>query len=270
MNLRSTLGMAAAAVLALGAATAEMRARSTLILGVLLLSVLAFRPTAQAVPFSFEYIDTISNTDIAGLSAGQAAQITVTLDNGGLTNLSQTWTASNLQSVTWDFNSGGFVTTFSAPFDGGLVFTTGDFETDAGGTLTSVMSSWTDSTVTANFTTTGSGTNFAWFLNGANAVYFESNSFVELTNVQSMLGPANWSPVSEIPEPSTMLLLGSGGPRTPGLAAAACDAHLRRRHYSTRICEPLVCTDERLFFCRCPRMSLYSGSRPMRSGTAAQ
>ena len=47
---------------------------------------------AQAIPFVYDFNETISSTTISGLAAGQAAQITVTLDNGIETNISQIWT----------------------------------------------------------------------------------------------------------------------------------------------------------------------------------
>lgn len=181
---------------------------------ILVLTFSAFSAPAFAVPFSFEYNDTISSTNIAGLSVGQAAKITVTLDNGNSTNLGQTWTATDLQSVTYDFNNGGLVTTFNAPFDGGLFATFGDFTSDGAGTLMTVMSGWRDQQATTDFSTTGTAAEFTWYLNGGNPVYFQrpvvgSGTFsrVYLTNVNDMLSADNWSPV---PEPSTMLLFGTG------------------------------------------------------------
>ncbi len=180
----------------------------------------AFSAPAFAVPFSFEYNDTILSTSITGLglSAGQAVKITMTLDNGNLTNLAQTWNATHLQSVTFDFNNGGLVTTFNAPFDGGLGFTTGNFMTDGTGALTSSPTDWGDAQATTDFTTTGSGALLSWNLNGGNPVYFEfppgglgASSRVSLTNVTGNTSADNWSPAaSTVPEPSTMLLFGTG------------------------------------------------------------
>ncbi len=171
--------------------------------------------SAQASVFSFEYNDTVSSSTIAGLSAGNAAKITVNLDNGASSLSSQTWTAAHLQSVSFDFNNGGLLTTFTAPFGGGgLSNTLGSFATDAGGALTAVMTSWLDNTgVGGDFSTNG-GTPHSWFLNGFNGVYQDTNfNTVRLANVSSMLNAASWTPVSapaSVPVPATLWLLVSG------------------------------------------------------------
>lgn len=190
------------------------------------LMALAAAP-AQAVPFSFEYNSTISGTDIPGLIVTDAVKITVTLDNGNATALSQTWTGSDAVSVTFDFANGLHVTTFSAPFDGGMAYTGGNFVTNAAGTLTDVMDSWFDFNAVADFTTTGAATDFGWYLNGFNGVYFE-NTFgtsVDLTNVSDMWEAANWSLVgattTAVPAPGALALFGIG---LVGLGA------LRRRY----------------------------------------
>ena len=166
--------------------------------------------SGHAVPFSFEHNTTISSTTIGGLAPGQAVKITVTLDNGNATNISQVWTASDAVSIEWDFNNGGLVTTFTTPFQGGFDDSSGSFITNGAGTLTSVMSDWSDF-ATSDFTTNGPATEFTWFLNGGNPVYFESNvSAVSLSNVSELLNPAAWSQVSSIPEPGTLALFGLG------------------------------------------------------------
>ena len=173
---------------------------------------------SRAAEIYFEYSDTILFTNIAGLSAGDSVKVTVSLDNGGTTDASQTWATSDLQSVTWDFNNGGLVTTFSSPFDAGLdPISTGNFVTDESGNLTSVMSNWSDGyslapPVVADFTTTGNGLNFAWFLNGVNSVYFQNNynEWVDLAKVSNMLNTANWYQMSPVPVPAAIWLFGSG------------------------------------------------------------
>jgi len=167
---------------------------------------------ANAALIQFQYDDIISYSSIPGLAAGQSATITVGLDNGGISNISQTWTATHLQSVTIDFDNGGLVTTFNSPWDGGLSDAAGDFVTDGSGSLTGVMTNWRDYNVSADVTTSGSGVRyFRWYLNGNNSFYHQSgNQVVHLTDVGDMLDAVHWSLVSDVPEPSIIALFGLG------------------------------------------------------------
>jgi hypothetical protein len=167
--------------------------------------------SANAALFQFQYEDIISLSSIPGLAVGQSVKVTAALDNGGTSNVSQTWTTSDLQSVTWDFNSGGLVTTFNSPWGGSLGGTSGNFATDGTGTLTSVMNSWWDSSVGSDFLTSGPGTPSNWFLTGYNCVYRDTIGSICLQNVTSMLTASNWTPyVSAVPVPAAVWLFGTG------------------------------------------------------------
>ena len=164
---------------------------------VLVISSLLVGQTVFAAPFSYEYSDTLTaGTSIAGVNVGDSAKVTVTLDNGGATRNSQTWTSAHLQAVTWNFNSGAVVTTFSAPFGGGLDGTVGNFVSDASGNLTSVMNNWKDNgNVGTDFTTNSAGIPNTWYLNGGNSVYDENGALLQakLTVVGNMLTATNWA-----------------------------------------------------------------------------
>ena len=186
--------------------------------GVLAAGVLALASAAgpaYATPFSFYYNDTVSYSSISGINTGDAAKITVTLDNGGASLDSQTWTAANLQSVAFNFANGTLLTTFLTPFNGGL-YTVGNFVTNASGQLTSVLSDWETGNPGTDYTTNGNAPG-GWFLNGANAPVYFDNAFnkVDLNNVDSVLQASSWqagqNPVS-VPEPDTLWLI------LPGLA----------------------------------------------------
>jgi hypothetical protein len=172
---------------------------------------------ANAAPFQFQFEDTISYSTIAGLSAGQSALITVGLDNGGTSLLSQIWTASDLTSVTFDFNNGGLVTTFNSPW-GGAIYGLGNFTTNGSGVLTGVMTAWTDGSLGTDWSSSVgvAVTPDSWWLNGWNAVYLAAAPLasglgeVGLTNVSDMRSAANWSKVAEVPEPSIIALFGLG------------------------------------------------------------
>jgi hypothetical protein len=166
--------------------------------------------SANASLFQFQFQETISNTSIAGLSVGQTAKLTVYLDNGGTSNLSQTWDSDDLQAVTFDFNNGGLLTTFNSPWDGGLAYWDGAFETDTGGNLISVMDEWSDAGVTSDYTTNADVAPFDWYLDPYNDVYHDGNDDrVGLNNVLSMASASSWNQVSAVPVPAAIWLFGT-------------------------------------------------------------
>ena len=167
---------------------------------------------ANAAPFQFQFEDTISYSTIAGLSAGQSALITVGLDNGGTSLLSQIWTAGDLTSVSFDFNNGGLVTTFYSPWGVNLSGLHGSFTTNSTGQLSGAMTSWYDMNLGSDYTTTASSAiPLYWFLNGRNVVYSQGGSGdIGLTNVNGMLAAENWNKVPSVPEPSIIALFGLG------------------------------------------------------------
>ncbi|MEI7867533.1 MAG: hypothetical protein WCI11_06550 [Candidatus Methylumidiphilus sp.] len=185
---------------------------------------LAFSLTAlptQASPIQYAFNTTVSSSSISGVSVGNAAKITVTLDNGGSGLISQTWnTATDLKSVIFDFNNGGLLTTFFTPWGAGLAGSAGNFATNASGVLTSVMTDWKDNSgVGTDFTTNGQ-TPHIWFVNGLNGVYSDTpnNGLVaniDVNNVESVLTPSSWTLVQQnsVPAPGTLWLM------LPGLAA---------------------------------------------------
>jgi hypothetical protein len=167
---------------------------------------------ANAALIQFQYDDTISYSSITGLVAGQSATITVGLDNGVAGDVSQTWTAGDLTSVTFDFNNGGLVTTFDSPWGGHLGSGAGNFTTNGSGTLTGVMSSWWDFGVGSDYTSSGIPvTPVGWSLNGHNGVFSaDGRGSVSLTKVSGLISAANWNKVAAVPEPSIIALFGLG------------------------------------------------------------
>lgn len=198
-----------------------MSCRKKLITNLSLMLLFGAVSNAQATPVQFEYLDTIKhNVSSLGLMSGEAAKITLSLDNGNSSLLSQTWSASDLLSVTFDFGDNSqLVTTFNSPFDGGLGNPpVGSLTTDASGALTSVMSDWSDFGIAADFTTNGTGADLEWFLTGNGGyVYFEGYEAVDLTmewdsSGTNGVGTANnWSQsqVAAVPVPAAVWLMGS-------------------------------------------------------------
>ena len=181
------------------------------------LALMVMATSASAVPFSYRFESRIISPLFEPFAAiGDPASITVTLDNGETSDLSQVWTAADLQSLTFDINNGAATVSFFSPFDGGLVSSVGAFATDASGSLISAPSNWRDSSVTADFTASFSVNNqLWWFISGLNAVVFDSSGepALLLADIEGITDPANWSRVTDLPLPPTLplLLVGLGG-----------------------------------------------------------
>ncbi|MGK7933914.1 MAG: PEP-CTERM sorting domain-containing protein [Microcystaceae cyanobacterium] len=176
--------------------------------------------SAQAAIFNLTYTDTVSfnNNGVDNVNLGDSAVITYQLDNGGTSLLNQTWTASDIVSVTFDFGNGSHTTTFDPNGGDGLTSSTGSFVTDGLGQLTAVPSAWTDNSQVNVISTNSAQTPSGFGIDGNNPVY-ATNGFISsifLTNVSGTTDPANWTvapaDTPSTPEPSTLLgLLVMGG-----------------------------------------------------------
>ena len=167
---------------------------------------------AHAAIFTATYTDTVSqNVGVDNVTVGDTAVITYKLDNGGTSLFNQTWSATDIVSVTFNFGNGAYVTTFDPNGVGGdgLSATTGSFVTNASGQLTAVPSNWQDDSNLNVVSTNSTQTPFSWFVNGGNGVYYTGNGGVSLTNVAGNIDPANWTiqpaQIQTTPEPGTLL-----------------------------------------------------------------
>ena len=170
---------------------------------------------AHAAIFTATYTGTVaaptSSPLVDNVSVGDTAVITYQLDNGGTSLFNQTWTASNIVSVTFNFGNGAHVTTFNPNGGNGLSVSTGSFVTNASGTLTAVPSSWSDWNNVNVVSTNSTQTPTEWYVNGDNGVYYtnDSDNEVRLTNVAGNIDPANWTiqpaQTQTTPEPGTLL-----------------------------------------------------------------
>jgi hypothetical protein len=166
---------------------------------------------AHAAIFTATYTDTVSeNLGVDNVNVGDTAVITYQLDNGGTSLLGQTWTASNIVTVTFNFGNGSHVTTFNPNGGNGLTAASGSFVTNASGQLTAVPTKWSDSSNLNVVSTNSTQTPVEWFVNGSNAVYYTSSSNrVGLTNVSGNIVAANWTiqpaQTQTTPEPGTLL-----------------------------------------------------------------
>ena len=155
-----------------------------------------------AAPTSFPLVDNVN--------VGDTAVITYQLDNGGTSLLNQTWTASDIVSVTFNFGNGAHVTTFNPNGGDGLSESIGSFVTNASGQLTAVPTDWSDYSNLNVVSTNSTQTADAWLVNEANPVYFTlPSNGVSLTNVSGNIVAANWTiqpaQTQTTPEPGTLL-----------------------------------------------------------------
>jgi hypothetical protein len=166
---------------------------------------------AHAAIFTATYTDTVSlNLGVDNVTAGHTAVITYQLDNGGTSLLGQTWTASNIVTVTFNFGNGSHVTTFNPNGGDGLSVSLGSFVTNASGQLTAVPSNWRDSSNLNVVSTNSTQTPRSWYVNGNNGVYYTFPiNMVGLTNVSGNIVAANWTiqpaQTQTTPEPGTLL-----------------------------------------------------------------
>lgn len=164
-----------------------------------LVSILA-STSSHAVVYVAQYSDTLT-APLGSIPTGSAVTISIGLDNGGSTYLSQSWGDEDAQWVKFDIGSGTIITTFTAPFGGdGFSNNAGTFATDASGTFTSVPTSWFDVSVASDYTTNDSNPAL-WFINGANGVYASDTGDASLSNVSGDIVASNWT-ISSVPEPS--------------------------------------------------------------------
>ncbi len=165
---------------------------------------------AEAAIFKFTYTDTVSgNTGVDNISVGDTAVITYELDNGGTSLLNQTWTDSDIVSLTFDFGNGAHTTTFDPNGSNGLDFSTGSFTTDGAGQLTAVPSFWSNFLSVNVISTNSSQTPNVWVVNGLNRVYATDGGDVDVANVSGNIVASNWTveaaEVPSTPEPGTIL-----------------------------------------------------------------
>ena len=180
------------------------------------LALMVMGTSASAVPVSYRFESTAALAFGLPASPGDPVSITVTLDNGGTSDQSQVWTSADLQTVTFDINNGAATASFFSPFDGGLTNNVGSFATDALGNLISAPSNWGDFPVTADFAVSlPFDANLRWYINGYNTVLVDAEPSIQLSlfDVSGNIDPANWTRVTALPLPPTLLLLlvGLGG-----------------------------------------------------------
>ena len=164
-----------------------------------------FLSTANNSEFNVPYVDNVS--------LGDQFKVVIAMDNGGSTLFNQTWNASDVLSVTFEFNNGAHKTVFDPNGGDGFSTNVGSFVTNGSGQLTSVPSSWTDEDNVNIVSTNSTQTPYAWFLNSLNDKYYTQFGSVGLQDSIENTIASNWtisSSPTAIPEPSSLAVFGIG------------------------------------------------------------
>lgn len=209
-----------------GSAKNMTKKHSLEIAAIALFSALAISPSAHALTYNATFNSTVSivSGSVNNVAVGNPLQVTLALDNGGSSLLNQTWTASDLVSVTFDFNNGAHRTVFNPNGGNGLDSSTGSFVTNGSGVLTSVLSNWFDFSSVNVISTNSSQTPDEWYLNGFNSVYGVSGNYVDINNVSNMTTASSWS-IAPVPVPFAFSPL-------PGLVIGGMVSRFKRRKQS--------------------------------------
>lgn len=135
---------------------------------------------AVASPFSVSYVGTIDNgnSPFTNIVDGETYSVTLVMDNGGSSSQSQTWVASDLVSVKWEFNDSRNVV-FEQNIDTSYsqYQVMGNATTDANGALTVFFGAVNSGG--AVFDAVGLPDLVSpaeWYMNGFNAVFFSDGA----------------------------------------------------------------------------------------------
>ena len=188
---------------------------------------------SQAAVVSATFLSTANNSEgeepyVDNVSLGDQFKVVIAMDNGGSTLFNQTWNASDVLSVTFEFNNGAHKTVFDPNGGDGFSTNVGSFVTNGSGQLTSVPSSWTDKDNVNIVSTNSTQAPNAWFLNSRNDKYYTNDLdfSVGLLNAHENTIASNWtisSSPTAIPEPSSLAVFGIG------MCVAGVRAARRRR-----------------------------------------
>lgn len=165
---------------------------------------------AMAAPFTYTWSTTSSGNstgDFAG-AAGRPVVISITLDNGGSTNVSQTWSPTTPPiSVSFSL-SGNVLSTIDVFSVGHALSANGSsFQSDAAGNLFRMPHSFNGTLTSQNAVTQGTDTDpvSSWSISQSNPIYqsdVNTNSISVLNHTQ-MNTPSNWQRAGIAPATSS-------------------------------------------------------------------
>jgi len=170
-------------------------------------SLMSLVTTVNASPAEFTLTTTVFAI-LPEVSHGDSAVITLLADNGSASLLNQTWQASDVISVTFDFNNGAHFTVFAGPtVEQPWVSSLGTFSTDGVGALLTVPSNWSGGTTEALYTNS-TQTPTAWYLSEYNDKYYTNGGAAGFDPANYSILVSSWSvSAAAVPEPSAFAAL---------------------------------------------------------------
>jgi len=166
--------------------------------------------SAMAAPFTYTWSTTTSANatgDFAG-TAGRPVVISITLDNGGNTNVSQTWSATTPPiSVSFSL-SGSVLSTINVFSVGHTLSANGSsFQSDAAGNLTAMPHSFAGTLSSQVAVTQGTDTDpvSSWSVSQSNPIYQSDagNNSISVSNHTQMNVASNWQRTATVVPPAT-------------------------------------------------------------------
>lgn len=162
----------------------------------LTITALLFSVRVFSAPYATTYTGNISSAHPDTVE-GESFRLTLVMDNGGATAVSQNWGGGDLQCLIFEFNEALDVV-FAVDLDAQPPsFVAGGVTTDAGGALIGIFSAVQDnSSFTGGYTATGftdPNGSVQYFANNANGIFYDDAGFVDDAAGGIQMNVANWS-----------------------------------------------------------------------------
>ncbi|WP_299772406.1 hypothetical protein [uncultured Pseudoteredinibacter sp.] len=165
-------------------------------------------PGAMATQYIYTWSTTTNGGSTGDFSgpAGRPVVVSITLDNGGTTNINQTWTSAQIVEVSFSL-SGNILSSMNPSLPGHTLTATPTsiLQSDGAGDLSVMPNSISGALASQVSVTPGSDTDPVdeWYINAANGIYFSDlrNNDLSVANVIQNNSAASWQQGGSVPSP---------------------------------------------------------------------